>query len=552
MLPKPARRSAGGRRGIWAGGLRRAFLGLALLAWPPWGEAGAAVIRADTVWQGIVELEADCTVAQEATLLVLPGTVVRVARRWNEAEGRGVLLDIRGRLIAQGREDRPIFFTSAGGEPRAGDWAGIVFTRAGSRLSVLSHCTIEYADAAVQGGASRVLLEHCRLRRNRAGLAAFEEFAARLVACEVAGNEKGLYIEGTSRARVEQCRITDSTAAGVEVKHGAEPEILSSRIEGNGPAGIVCTLGAAPKIEGNVIRGHDRGIFVELMSHPLIRHNEIAGNETGIWAEKQVSPLVQRNIITGNGVGIYCNLAARPRIEGNDIFGNRLFALVLGDNQSLAAERLLPSRLPGQQPRSGPLAGRLAPAPFDSLGAEGPVVDARGNWWGAAGSDELGAMAPEGNVSFFEDGADKPTVDFLGAGGERTGARYPRDRVAFVPWRESPAVGERRQAAPVPSVQGRLTFRGEPVAGARVYAFAAGSGAVTGEEVALSPPSGPDGSFSLHLAPGSYVVLARRTSSPFPAAETGPGDLVSPKQTLSVETQRVSALDLTLSGEETP
>ena len=57
-----------------------------------------------------------------------------------------------------------------------------------------------------------------------------------------------------------------------------------------------------------------------------------------------------------------------------------------------------------------------------------------------------------------------------------------------------------------PGVNGRLVRGGDPVAGGRVSAYRTID--LTAEPAAVSPPSGPDGSYSLDLDPGIYYLAA--------------------------------------------
>lgn len=63
----------------------------------------------------------------------------------------------------------------------------------------------------------------------------------------------------------------------------------------------------------------------------------------------------------------------------------------------------------------------------------------------------------------------------------------------------------RADGAP-PGIDGRLVNGGEPVPGGRVSAYRTVD--LTGEPAALSEPSGPDGSYSLDLSPGTYYLAA--------------------------------------------
>ncbi len=95
------------------------------------------IVKCDTIWDKEVVIKGDAEIARGATLIVMPGTVVRFAKI--EADGPSKLhkdkvhhfpraeLIVRGKLRAQGTKDRTILFTSAEEFPHPGDWGAINF-----------------------------------------------------------------------------------------------------------------------------------------------------------------------------------------------------------------------------------------------------------------------------------------------------------------------------------------------------------------------------------------------------------------------------------------
>ncbi|MGE5188767.1 MAG: carboxypeptidase-like regulatory domain-containing protein [Gemmatimonadota bacterium] len=91
---------------------------------------------------------------------------------------------------------------------------------------------------------------------------------------------------------------------------------------------------------------------------------------------------------------------------------------------------------------------------------------------------------------------------------------------------------ERETAAATPSaargtaLEGEVVFGGKPVEGASVYVYAGPEGLFKGMGVAMSPPTGPDGTFAVDGLPESaYYLVARRRGA---GGATGPlekGDL---------------------------
>jgi parallel beta-helix repeat protein len=402
-------------------------------------------IPTDTVWHGQILLKEDLRVEPEATLHILPGTVVRFAEdRQRGAEGK-ILVTVQGTLVAEGRADAPILFTSAAGTPAVSDWAGIAFDRARNPGSRLRYCEMEYAEGAIRGGSSKLTLEHVALRRNRIGFAGFDGFEAVLIGCEVSHNVVGIEFSGVSAARVENCKIIRNSKTGIICRSNSSPIIAGNTISDNTENGIACTQGSSPEIKNNVIRKNSRGVFAQYMANPNIWRNHFTLNDIGIRLERLAAPHVQSNIISRNRIGIYCNFGGRPRIQANNILENEESAVVMGDQQSLRAEEAMRRRHqdPGHREQLGARKGLLRALDSAQRTREtgSGVVDARENWWGKEATREIRTVGEHGNVSFIRDYRDEPEVEFVGPDGKTTGERYPRDVVDFSHWADTPAIG---------------------------------------------------------------------------------------------------------------
>lgn len=478
-------------------------------------------ITSDTVWEGTVRLTGEVRVHEEATLLIQPGTTLRFSEA-KDGDGKPKSrLMVLGTLIAQGTPEEPILFTSAAANPARGDWGGVVFERANASPNRLRHCVIEYAAEGIRGAYSFLLLEDSELRNNETGLTAQRDLRGGLLRCSLTANGRGALFHQSSAMSIDQSRITENIEAGIVCVFASSPPIRHSRISGNGKVGISCLQGASPVIQENVITGHERGIHVELKSRPVITSNLIEGNDTGIWVVKLAFPRVADNTIARNGVGIYCNYSGYPEIHGNNIVDNERFGLVLGDNMSIVMEKQIPFRDMGrfffdtsrEKPGDIPEQSRKF-TPFTA--SEEGIVDARGNWWGKDALKEMEEHGEEGNVTVIEDFLDKPDTWY-------NGKSYRRDRVDFSSWETEPLAASGPGEVSSTGVKGKVIFRGEPLDGVRVHVYKEAEGDFRGEGFSYSAPSAGSGEFSLSLLPGTYYLVARQGSPPFPGKDPGPG-----------------------------
>ena len=125
-------------------------------------------INTATVWLAALSphyVDSDVFVDHGATLTIASGCEVRFAQ--NARLYCGFLGP--GRIIAQGRADSLITFTSAAATPVPGDWRGVAFFSLATSGCVLDYCVVEYAgladSAAVTVDAPVVSITNCRIQR---------------------------------------------------------------------------------------------------------------------------------------------------------------------------------------------------------------------------------------------------------------------------------------------------------------------------------------------------------------------------------------------------
>lgn len=498
-----------------------AFVALSLLPLSASPAVGAPIeITADTLWEGTINVNDEVRILKGATLLIQPGTMVRFTAAAGGSGQPKARLVVNGVLVAQGTAADPIVFTSAGKDPRPGDWAGIVLEQAHEKTSRISHALIEYAVAGITGSYSTLRVENATIRNNHTGISALLELHGSLFDSTISGNTLGIVYYQSSAFQVEDCEISENRKGGIGCTMGSSPRVRRSTITDNGERGIACIRGSSPLLEGNTIRGHQRGISVELQSKPLIIGNTITKNETGIWAEKYAFAKISRNSIRRNGVGIFCNNASYPEIRGNNLDGNERFAIVIGDNMSIKVEKLIPFRSGGGALDAPPAIPEVLPpqtkrfAPFPA-GEEG-LVDARGNWWGTKALGEMEKLGEGGNISVIEDFHDKPDTFYRDK-------VYPRDRVQYSSWEHQAVPDTNPPASAFARIRGKVLFGDNSVPGVRVHAYSNADDSFKGQGFTYSAPTAADGSYFLNIPGGSYFLVVKGPRPPFPSAEPEAG-----------------------------
>ena len=131
----------------------------------------AGTILSDIAWSGSIEMLDDVTVLAGVTLLIRPGTIIRV--REKDRTGKRVKLQVDGQLLvdAGATAENPIIFTSAAATKAPGDWDGIHFTKSSyaantADLSSLAFVEVRYATNGIHVDGSNPRIRNCRISAN--------------------------------------------------------------------------------------------------------------------------------------------------------------------------------------------------------------------------------------------------------------------------------------------------------------------------------------------------------------------------------------------------
>jgi len=262
----------------------------------PW-EAGSA-IRPPTGWHpwqyprslgrsirlaGAIQLNSTVEVAESDTLIIEPGTTLRLAP--------DVSIISRGLVLAEGTEARPIrVLPVQAGQP----WGAFSLQGEGADRSVFRW--IEFA----QGGGALVdrieyigmvnihrvhdvVVDHATFRDN---LRSDDTFHA---------------LHATFRMTNSRFIRANSDALDLDISSG---DIIDNSFEASG-GDAIDLMTSTPRIIGNVIRGSgDKGISIGEASRPFIFDNLIANCARGIEVKDRSDALILNNELDGNGVGL--------------------------------------------------------------------------------------------------------------------------------------------------------------------------------------------------------------------------------------------------------
>jgi hypothetical protein len=290
---------------------------------------GESTLWTDTVWSDTVLIDGIVTVAPNITLTIQPGTTIRFTR--NDTNGDDIgenELFIQGRLLAQGRRDAPILFTSAADHPRPGDWGALnmMASQEGNRIEF---CRVEYAYRGFHAHFAGAQLVDSIFRFNRRG-AQFQESQVSIERCRFEQNLNGLQFRDST------VTLRDSVISGGYwgLRSVYSTVTMSgNRIEKNRINGVNFR-DSTLDMTANQIVDNRRGLYLQ-RSTGRVDRNVLSGNsEYGLFLEAG-EVVVQGNRINGNGRGGLRVIDANLDLVGNDLSGNDLYALVNDGSSNL-------------------------------------------------------------------------------------------------------------------------------------------------------------------------------------------------------------------------
>jgi parallel beta-helix repeat protein len=240
--------------------------------------------RRDTiVLSGTVHLKTDLHVAQRETLVVKPGTLIKLDPE--------VSILCEGRLTAEGSEEATIRFRRA---DAARPWGVIALQGHGADRSSFTYCSfvggsltswrhMQYSGMVSVRHARKIRFENCHFEENLFGDDTFHAIHSEVTldACSFADAYGDAIDFDLSTGSIRHCRFENVTNDAIDLM--TSPAVIAH----------------------NMISGAgDKGISVGEASHPLVFNNLIIGNTIGIEIKDTSDPLIVNNAVIGNGTGI--------------------------------------------------------------------------------------------------------------------------------------------------------------------------------------------------------------------------------------------------------
>ncbi len=256
----------------------------------------SGAIMSDTTWSGIVVADS-VFIPVGRILTIRPGTVVKF--------NSGKMLVVAGKIIADGKSDSLIYFTSNSVIPAPGNWNGIELQASALVSSIINFCVIEYAGGGPNAasifyaGAPSINISNSIIRlssKNGIDPRISQPRISNSILKQNAGY--AIFANLSLSFIVDSCTISNNTIGGVLVGTNSTASILNSSIDSNG-IGIFISNSAAPTIKKNYLRWNNIGIqFTGVgATQPTITQDTIVNNITWGFLNTSISTtvLAQRN-----------------------------------------------------------------------------------------------------------------------------------------------------------------------------------------------------------------------------------------------------------------
>ena len=219
------------------------------------------LIATDVIWSGDVHVEGVLTVLPNATLTIQPRTRVRIEhyRGYREPEKR-IHLVVKGGIVAIGRSDAPIYFTSDAMPPQNGDWSMLRVLSPTGPVQ-FSYCVFEFAQQGLNIWAGQnVDISNSVFRWNNWEGIYFESSStSTLNGCKLVENGyNGLAAEQFNTIDMQNCEVWRNGTSGIHVD-ASILEIRESLVHDNGAHGLSVDDNGTLKAYG--VASYDNGSF---------------------------------------------------------------------------------------------------------------------------------------------------------------------------------------------------------------------------------------------------------------------------------------------------
>ena len=273
------------------------------------------------------------TIEENETLIIEAGVKVYFNHAGPAGENPHSLY-IKGKLLAQGKPERPIIFTSNATDPSPNDWDKIKFKKEADESSIIEYAIIEYSIQGIQAERVNITIRNNIIRKiGKYGIKCVSS-APRITNNTISSENIGIRCvdengDGPANPYIENNILENNAYYGILLNSNSEPIIKSNVIKNNGEYGIYSAL-SNPVVEDNDINYNKIGIaFVN--SRGNVTNNEISNStEIGILMKYGEGITIDKNVFENNTIGISA-INTKATINNNELKGNQTKSIEMTD-----------------------------------------------------------------------------------------------------------------------------------------------------------------------------------------------------------------------------
>jgi len=260
------------------------------------------------------------------TLLIEPGTLIKFKGFYS--------FTINGKIIAIGKPNNRIIFTSGQEIPKKGDWDNLTFGETCDSKSQFTNCIVEYGANTDEWDSNRysmvyvsnyMTIDSCIFRMSNSHAIRILNGKPTISNCIIFNNERSGVNSHTGAAIVDSCTIYNNGWQGIRTYMPGT--ILSRNTIYNNYSGIAFFGGSTDIVGNRIYNNKSNGIhvlsdgqYMDIVSN-IIYNNK--SNGISLEYAGNTKMIIRSNAITHNlGKGIFNDLCESLMIKYNLFFGN--------------------------------------------------------------------------------------------------------------------------------------------------------------------------------------------------------------------------------------
>ncbi len=197
----------------------------------------SGIITKDTVLSGVIQIEDDLLIPKGVNLTIHSGTKI-IIREKDTSKNEPLFLSpyneilVRGKIIAVGKEDRPIIFSGEGKSKDGIFWSGIILD--GAEKSVFKFCKIQNAFIGIDSiRSSPVIEENIFIKNKYAVISSGENSYPKVNRNIISENYAGFYGIFSSKGELTGNKIENNEEEGIFTGRGSDITLKNNEFNKN-------------------------------------------------------------------------------------------------------------------------------------------------------------------------------------------------------------------------------------------------------------------------------------------------------------------------------